>query len=158
MKDLTINPICLNITLKYGSIIFLRWVITTKYERREVAQNTGSYRCLLKHHRFHRVLRGMNTSEELSGGDRQTISFSLCCAQAQFSAEHLKFLHFGRSAALGCASSARRASVPPGAPLAAAARQLHQLFGEGMQHLITQLGGTGLVLPARSGSCAHSLR
>lgn len=66
IKDLIINPICLNITLKYYSIMFLRWVIATRQKGRGVVQNTGSYRCLPKHHRFHMVLRWINTSEELS--------------------------------------------------------------------------------------------
>lgn len=66
IRDPIINPICLNITLKYYSIIFLRRVSATQYKGREVAQNTGSYGCLLKHHSSHTVLRGINTFEELS--------------------------------------------------------------------------------------------
>lgn len=66
IKDLIINPICLNITLNYYSIISLCWVITTKYKQREVVQNTSFYRCLQKHHRFHIILRWINIFEELS--------------------------------------------------------------------------------------------
>lgn len=67
-------------------------MIAIEYKWGEVEQNSSSYRCLLRHHRFHMVLRWINTSEELSSDDRKCSHLPFSAIKHRF--EYLKFLHF----------------------------------------------------------------